>query len=252
MGRRNIRATLAYDGTEFSGWQIQREGRTVQGVLEEALGRMHQHAVRVRAAGRTDAGAHASGQVISFFTDLDSIPAEKFRDAVNSYLPADVRLLASREVEPGFNARKAARARVYAYYLYVGGEGLPHYRHYCWRIRQKPSLVTLNRMAAQLVGEHDFSTFAAAGSAERSHVRRVYAAGFHPEGPFIVFRIAANSFLWKMVRSIVGTFIELEQGGQKEDRVRQILLARDRSLAGSTAPARGLFLERVLYDGDSL
>ncbi len=251
MGRRNIRATLAYDGVGFSGWQIQREGRTVQGVLEAALERMHGHAVRVRAAGRTDAGVHATGQVINFHSDLDSIPAEKFRDAVNSYLPPDIRMLASREVEPEFSARRAARLRVYAYYLLPAEVGLPQHRHYCWKIRQRPSVEKLNRLAAQLVGEHDFSTFAAAGSAERSPVRRVHAAGFHPEGLFLVFRIAANSFLWKMVRSIVGTIIELELNGEGEEKMRQVLQARDRSFAGATAPARGLFLERVLYDGDT-
>jgi tRNA pseudouridine38-40 synthase len=252
LARRNIRATLAYDGTDFWGWQIQASGRTVQGVLEAALERMHRHPVRVRAAGRTDAGVHAAGQVISFFTDLDSIPAEKYRDALNSYLPPDIRVISSREAGPDFHARRSARVRVYGYYLYVAEVGLPQYRRYCWRIRQRPSLEVFNRMAARLVGEHDFSTFAAAGSAESCHVRQVYTACFYLQGPFIVFRIAANSFLWKMVRSIVGTIVELEQGEEGEERLGRILQARDRSLAGNTAPARGLFLERVLYDGETL
>lgn len=252
MAERNIRITLAYDGTDFQGWQIQRSGRTVQGVLEEALQRMHRHPVRVRAAGRTDSGVHACGQVVNFFSDLDSIPGAKFRDALNSYLPPDIRVMTGGEVEEGFHARRSARARWYGYYLYVAEVGLPQYRRYCWKVSRRPNVETLNRMAGCLVGEHDFTTFTAAGCQERSFVRNVQAASFHPEGPFLVFRIGAGSFLWKMVRSIVGTLVEVEGAGGGEERIRQILEARDRSQAGSTAPARGLFLERVLYDGDTI
>jgi tRNA pseudouridine38-40 synthase len=249
---RNIRLTLAYDGTEFAGWQVQKDQRTVQGSIEQALERMHGHPVRVLGAGRTDSGVHAIGQVANFHTDLDSIAAGRWHLALNSYLPPDVRVLDSREAPPEFHAKGSARLRVYAYHLLAGEVGPPHLRRHCWKILRRPEVSALNRLAAVFVGEHDFTTFAAAGDSGRSKVRRVVSSCFHPEGPFLVYRIAATSFVWKMVRSLLGTMLEYEAEGRPPAELAQALEARDRSLAGSSAPARGLFLERVVYDGEEL
>jgi tRNA pseudouridine38-40 synthase len=247
-GGRNIKITVAYDGSDFFGWQVQKTGRTVQGVIEASLERMHGHPLRIQGAGRTDSGVHATGQVANFFSDLDSIPADRFREALNAYLPPDIRIMHSAEVEPEFNAKNSARMRIYGYNLYDAVVGYPHLRRYCWKIRYRPNIGNLNRMAACLVGEKDFTTFAAAGDASKSKIRKVHSAHFFPSGPFLVFRVAASSFLWKMVRSFTGTILELDQNGQGAQSMREILEARDRSRAGSTAPARGLFLERILYD----
>jgi tRNA pseudouridine38-40 synthase len=247
---RNIRLTLAYDGSEFCGWQVQANSRTVQGVIEEGLARMHGHPVRIRGAGRTDTGVHATGQVANFLTDLDSIEGPRWCLALNSYLPRDVRALDSREVEPDFNAKDSARLRAYAYYLFTPPIGPPHIRRYCWKIGRRPELAVLNRLAAVFLGGHDFTTFAAAGDPGKSRERRVLSACFHPEGPFLVFRIAATSFVWKMVRSILGTMLEYEKDGRTAADLAAALEARDRRLAGPSAPARGLFLERVVYDDD--
>lgn len=247
---RNIRLTLAYDGTEFSGWQVQKNARTVQGDIEEALQRMHDHPVRIQGAGRTDAGVHASGQVGNFHTDLDSIATERWHIALNSYLPPDVRALSGREVDSAFNAKNDARQRVYRYYLYTGTVGPPHLRLYCWKIRHRPDLRRLNALAAVFLGEHDFTTFAAAGDVSKSKVRRVDSAGFFPDGAFLCFKAAASSFVWRMVRSLLGTILEYEQKGISPSELAQALAAKDRSRAGMSAPARGLFLERVVYDGD--
>jgi tRNA pseudouridine38-40 synthase len=249
---RNIRLTLAYDGSEFWGWQVQASGRTVQGVIEEALARMHGHPVRIQGAGRTDTGVHAIGQVANFHTDLDSIEGARWCLALNSYLPHDVRALASREAEPEFNAKDCARLRAYAYYLYAAPIGPPHLRRYCWKIVRRPDVAALNRLAAVLLGDHDFTTFAAAGDPGKSKVRRVVSACFHPEGPFLVFRIAATSFVWKMVRSLLGTMLEYEKEGRAPADFAAALEARDRQRAGTSAPARGLFLEHVVYDGDPI
>jgi tRNA pseudouridine38-40 synthase len=249
MGRRNIKLVLAYDGTDFAGWQIQRTGRTVQGTLSEALERVHGGAVVVRAAGRTDAGVHATGQVANFFTELDSVPAEKYREAINSHLPADVRILDSEEVREGFHARRSARCRIYQYYLYHTAVGFPHFRRYCQRISEPGSLETLNRMASCIVGEHDFTTFAAAGDANRSKIRRIHVSCFYPRGSFLIYRIVADSFLWKMVRSLVGTMLDISSKDGGEHEMAAALEAGDRGFAGTTAPARGLFLEGVVYDG---
>jgi tRNA pseudouridine38-40 synthase len=247
---RNIRITLAYDGTDYSGWQLQKNARSVQGVIEETLQRMHGHPVRIQGAGRTDAGVHASGQVANFYTDLDSIPGPTWAVAVNSYLPPDIRVLDSREMDFPFNAKSSALLRSYAYFLVAGPVILPHQRRYAWRIRTRPDVAALNRLAAVFLGEHDFSTFAAAGDSSRSKIRRVHAACFHPQGAMLVYRMSASSFVWKMVRSTLGTVLEYERKGLPPAALAEALAAGQRSLAGTSAPACGLFLERVTYDDD--
>lgn len=248
MGQRNIRLTLAYDGTSFQGWQVQANGRTVQGMLLSALERMHRHPVQVHAAGRTDSGVHAVGQVANFVTDIESIPAERVALALNSLLPQDVRVVESFEVPTGFHARFDARRRTYRYYLLTAPVGMPHQRLYSFRLLDQPDVARLNRLASRLVGEHDFTTFCAPSESSPSKVREVYAASFHVEGMHTVFTICANGFLWRMVRSIVGTLIELCARGDSEEEIDRLIRSRDRSLAGTTAPPQGLFLYRVEYD----
>lgn len=218
--------------------------------MQEALSRMHGHPVRIVGAGRTDSGAHAVGQVANFHTELSSIPAERFRDAINSLLPRDLRVLSSEEEDPRFHARRSARLRVYRYYILSAPVCPPHLRNYCHWTRRRLDIMKLNGMASLLEGEHDFSSFSARGDTNKSKVRRVLASVFHAEGSFLVYTIAASSFLWKMVRTVMGTFLMLEEAGQGETELRRILDARSRFEAGETAPARGLFLERVVYDED--
>jgi len=248
VAERNIRLTLAYDGTDFLGWQLQKKGRTIQGVMQDGLERMHDHPVHVLAAGRTDSGVHATGQVANFRTDIDSIPGSRFRDAVNSYLPRDVRVISSEEVGNGFHARRSARLRVYRYYTVCGAVLLPHLRNFRHWIRRSPDLARLNGLAAVLVGEHDFTCFSAEGDANLSKVRRVDVSAFHRDGDTLVYTIAASSFLWKMVRTIMGTLFMLEEQGLGARELRLVMDAGSRSNAGGTAPAKGLFLERVVYD----
>jgi tRNA pseudouridine38-40 synthase len=249
MTRRNIKLTLAYDGTDFAGWQIQRSERTVQGTLQSALKRMHKHEVKVTAAGRTDAGVHAIGQVANFFTDLN-IPEEKLTDAINSYLPFDVRVLVSRMVSSRFSSRRSARLRIYRYRINNTSVELPHLRRYSLQVRQSLDTTLLNRLAAVLVGEHDFTAFAAAGDTNTSKVRRLYSSCFYPQGSFIVYKIAADSFLWKMVRSIIGTILEVVARGGDEREMVEILESKDRNRVGQTAPARGLFLDQVVFEDE--
>jgi tRNA pseudouridine38-40 synthase len=243
---RKILLDIAYDGTDFNGWQVQSAGRTVQGELEAALESIHGHRVVLHAAGRTDSGVHARGQRASFESDHQTIPAEKFREAMNTQLPLDVRVMRSREVSPEFHARFDAVSREYRYYLMHAEIIPPHLKNYCVRLKARPDIARWNRMAAALCGEHDFTTFASPSQSVDHHVRRVFSASFYPEGELVVFRIVANGFLWKMVRSIVGTITGMDP--PDVDRFREILHARDRSLAGTTAPARGLFLHRIRYE----
>jgi tRNA pseudouridine38-40 synthase len=252
MSRRNIRITVAYDGTNFWGWQIQKTGRTVQGVLEQALQRIHGHEVRVNAAGRTDSGVHATAQVVNFYSDLDSIPEQQFKDALNSYLPHDVRVLKSINANADFHARFSALSRLYRYYIYLAPVGLPHIRRYCWRVTVKPDIQRVNSLAAAIIGEHDFSSFCATGDTSKSRIKKVFTSCFYWKGLFLVYEIIATSFLRKMVRNIVGTLIEFEKNEQSKEALIELVEKKDRNMAGQTAPARGLFLEKVDYPGNVL
>lgn len=275
---------LAYDGTDFSGYQVQhgrrREGaqhpglqkhtqhpdpqedthrsspqehRTVQGVVEDALAAIHRSPVPTVCAGRTDAGVHAVGQYLSFETDHQGIPPNQFAAALNSHLPRDVRATGSWEREPPFHARYDALRRHYRYYLYISPWDLPHRRRYAWRLPAAPSLDALNEDVRHVLGTHDFTTFAARRGGEGTMVRTVDTACFvvGSQEETLEFHISANGFLWRMVRSIVGTCIARERARQRGNHpgppVDALVAARDRSLCGPTAPAAGLFLHEVDY-----
>jgi len=247
MSTRNIKLTLAYDGTDFCGFQSQAQERTIQNVLEDSLAQLHKHSVRITAASRTDSGAHATGQVVNFFSDHKSIPPSKFKDALNASLPPDIRVINSQCVADSFHARFHAQQRLYYYYLYISPVGLPHYRKYSWRIIKKLNIENLNAMASVLTGTHNFSSFACARDPNKSKERDVYSCCFLARGDFLVFKIAANSFLWKMVRNIIGTILEFELKGKGKEDFTEVLKAKDRKAGGQTAPAHGLFLERIKY-----
>jgi tRNA pseudouridine38-40 synthase len=239
---------VSYDGTDFCGWQIQNGERTVQAELEKGVSAVVGAPVSVTGSGRTDSGVHATGQMVHFDTENLSVPAEKFREAVNTRLPRDIRILKSAETAPDFHSRYHARARIYRYYL-LSGESLPAYwDRYCWLVREPLSLPELNRLAAPLTGVHDYTTFSAAGDQSKSKIREVFSARFLTEGPFTVFEIKGNAFLWRMVRSLVGTLIEYRRQGLTPADIKRALDSMDRDAAGSTAPARGLFLHRVIYE----
>ncbi len=248
---------LAYDGTDFAGYQIQRgqNVRTVQGVIEKALASLHGAPVATACAGRTDTGVHALGQYVSFDWDHPRIPEQQFAAALNSRLPPDVRATNARFTADGFHARYSACQRHYRYYLYTSQWDLPHRRRYAWRLPDVPELSRMNAEAAQLVGTHDFSTFAARRRGEDSMTRTVTAAAFYADNDeqTLEFRISADGFLWRMVRSIVGTLVGRERDrrrGRKSTSamsITEMLERRDRSLCGTLAPPRGLFLYDVEY-----
>ncbi len=248
MSRRTIRLDLSYDGTDFSGWQRQQDARSVQEVLEAALAKMHGHPVAVTGAGRTDAGVHAARQVVHFRTDIASIPAERFRPALDRLLPRDVRVLSAVEADPDFHARYDARSRSYRYFIDTQAYCPPWRARYAWHLRRVPDPGRLQAMARALRGELDFTTYSSAKDPAENRSRYVHRASWRAEGDgILVFEVEANAFLWRMVRSLVGSMIELEASGGGGDEFRAALESRDRSRAGATAPARGLFLWNVDY-----
>lgn len=252
---KNIHLTISYDGTHFCGWQRQDKAaagkpvRTVQGELEKALKKLAKEPVQLVGSGRTDSGVHAYGQAANFYSPIASMPAESYIPALNSILPKDIRVRAARLAEPDFHSRFSAISRTYRYFLYPETTPPAHLMPYVWPLRRRPHLKTLNQMAACLQGELDCTTFAAAGDASPSKFRYLESAVFYPEGQQLVFEISANAFLWKMVRSIVGSLIHYEAQGKDAAFFREIVEKKDRSLAGPTAPPQGLFLWNVSFSG---
>lgn len=247
---RHLKVTLSYDGTDFLGWQKQASGRTIQGVLEEKIQRMHQTEIQIQASGRTDTGVHAHGQVISFWSHLDSIPLYKFGRAMNGFLPRDISVQRVELVVDDFHPRYDARKRVYKYYIDCRALPSAIEDRYAWRIGWFPNLRRLNAFAAGIIGTHDFSTFSAANDQVPNRVRTVYSSSFHMEGHYLVYEISGASFLWRMVRSITGSILQYERQGIRPEAIREFLKAGSREFAGPTAPARGLFLHRVEFKQD--
>ncbi|MFO7849509.1 MAG: tRNA pseudouridine(38-40) synthase TruA [Spirochaetia bacterium] len=245
---RRIALLVAYDGSDFAGWQVQNNERTVQRELERGVSKVCDKEIRVTASGRTDSGVHASGQICHLDVEGTGPPGDKFFLALNRHLPGDVRVLKSGRVEDTFHARYNARRREYRYYIQRGRAASPFQRPYSYLRSSVASLERLNRYASVLVGTHDFSSFAAEKDENENKVRTVLSSAFYTEGPYTVFRIVGISFLWKMVRTIVGTILELSERDAEPEEIRRILYDKRRKSAGATAPARGLFLHRVEYD----
>jgi tRNA pseudouridine38-40 synthase len=246
--RRNIRLTLAYDGTRYHGWQRQKNALSLQEVIEQALARITGEPVRLIASGRTDAGVHAQGQVANFHTHSPA-PLRAFVQGLNSLLPGDIAVLRAEEVPLDFHARYDARWKTYEYCLVNRPVRSPLHRLYTWWISQPLDVAALEAAARVLPGEHDFSTFRAAGSRPGPAGRRVRKAAWQAgEEGRLSFRITANGFLRGMVRSLVGTMVEIGKGKYSPAYLKEALEKRDRSLAGPTAPPQGLFLVQVEYD----
>ncbi len=238
---------IEYDGTAFSGWQVQNGVPTVQGAIEKVLLRLTRKKLRVAASGRTDAGVHALGQVAAFTVNT-SLSVQQLFSALNSLLPADIVIRALEVVPDSFHPRYDAISKIYRYRIL--NRSLPDAigRHYAWHLRRPLDTEAMQRAADHLVGLHDFTSFEGAGSPRKSSVRQVMKAALsRKKSGFLVFDIEANGFLRFMVRNIVGTLVEVGLSKWSPENVKQILAAKDRTLAGPTAPPQGLFLVQVKY-----
>ena len=249
-GGRTVKLRLAYDGTDFHGWQRQNGLRSVQGCIEAALEKMHGHPVQLAGAGRTDSGVHAAGQAASFRSDIKNIETARFAPALNSLLPQDIRILEASPASESFHARFDAKSRTYRYHFVCGRPALVQESRYVLQVRRRPCVQTLNAYCREILGERDFSVFAAAGDSSKSASRYVSRALFFQDADTLVFEICANAFLWKMVRSITGTFLHCEEKQIPPQALREIIASGKRSLCGPTLPPRGLFLWKVDYYRD--
>ena len=243
----SYRITIAYDGTDFVGWQRQASGTSIQGLIEDALFPFEDRPVTVTGAGRTDAGAHAQGQVAAFALERGSDPATLVR-AINARLPAAVRVLDAVESPQTFHPRFDAASKTYRYTIWTGAVVSPFTHRYVWHYPGPLDLDAMNTAAAVLVGEHDYASFEATGGDVESTVRVMHesvVAGERNES--VIYTVSGNGFLRHMVRAVVGTLVEIGRKRRPLEWMREVLDARDRSQAGPTAPSSGLCLMRVTY-----
>ncbi len=264
---RNLKLILSYDGSDFAGWQVQPDALTLQGTLASAIGRITGEKVLPQGSGRTDAGVHALAQVATFATE-SSVPAANFVKALNDILPASMRVIEAEEVAADFHARKSARAKTYRFRIYREAICPPFLTRYVWHYPYPLDEAAIILAAALVEGEHDFTSFAAVDpergaevpalwdrdkekvqeyGGQPSNIRRIFSSGWERQGSEFVYTVRGSGFLHHMVRNLVGTFILVGKGTLQVEEVTRILEVRNRSAAGATAPARGLFLVGVEY-----
>jgi len=244
---RTIKLVIEYEGTHYLGWQVQPNGQTIQGVIQDCLKRLTGEPLQLIGSGRTDAGVHALGQVAHFKTE-SRMDANTFQRALNSLLPKDIVIRRAEEVEAEFHARRSAKSKVYEYRILNRTTPPAIDRQYIWYIPQKLNLDEMKKATHSLVGEHDFSAFRSVGSSARSSVRNILQADWkRGKGGLLRFEIEATGFLKQMVRAIVGTLVEVGRGKISVQDFKRILDSKDRKEAGPTAPAHGLFLNEVKY-----
>jgi tRNA pseudouridine38-40 synthase len=243
---RNIKLTIEYDGTAYHGWQIQANGITIQQTIEEALVRIIGEERNVLGSGRTDAGVHAIAQVASFGME-NQIECGRLLTGLNALLPEDIAISDCREMPPGFDAQRSSLEKTYQYRIFNRNSRSALERNRSWHLGYKFDLSLMKYALAVLEGEHDFASFRAANSCAKTTVRCISSIELQRQGDFLNFEVTANGFLMFMVRNIVGTMVEIGRGRFAPDSMQEILDACDRTVAGPTAPARGLYLKKVNY-----
>jgi tRNA pseudouridine38-40 synthase len=259
---------VAYDGTPYNGWQIQPGLPTIQGTLANALHHITGESVLPQGSGRTDTGVHALGQVASVSL-ASPIPVSNLQRALNHILPTSIRVVSIQEVSPDFHARHSARRKTYEYRIATQSICPPTLAPFVWNCTWPLDLVAMQQGAADIIGTHDFTSFAASDpdlanrnaseedddtsppTPAKTATRSIFASTWHREGEILLYRVTGSGFLHHMVRNLVGTFVDVGRGRTASDALPNIIAARTRSAAGSTAPPQGLFLVEVDYDSPS-
>ena len=254
---RNIRLTIQYDGTDYSGWQVQQNGTTIQELLENAVNTATSEDIRITGAGRTDAGVHAFDQVAVFKTS-SKLENQVMRNALNAHLPLDIRVTNITEVPDDFHPRYNAKNKTYSYLISRTGPYSIFLRRYSWQMVRQLDHASMKKAAGYLLGKNDFSSFQASGCSAKHPVREIIQIdidelksigfmGFTLDAPMMKISIKANAFLRHMARNIVGTLVEVGKGRLQPDYMIELLEFKNRDKAGPTAPSCGLFLEKISY-----
>lgn len=242
----NIKLTVEYDGTHYHGWQVQPTGETVQAVLEKAVSTVLGRPTHVIGSGRTDAGVHALGQVANFLSDTELEP-HRVQRALNALTPDDVTIKTVEIVPDSFHARRDGRSRIYEYRILNRPSPSPFLLKFAWHVHDPLNIALMREAITCLEGEHDFSSFRAAGCDAAHSVRTIYRASLSPMDELIVFTVEATAFLRHMMRNLIGTLVEVGRQQRTPQSFAEVLQSRDRTKAGIKAPARGLFLMEVKY-----
>ena len=246
---------IAYDGTDYAGWQRQKNAISVQEVLENAILTALGEDVRVTASGRTDAGVHAAGQICHFDSEKITVPPERLPDCLNRYLPPNVRLIDGWGADENFDSNRSAKRKTYCYSFYVSAREMPLKERYAVRIDDAPSLAILQEMAKLLEGEHDYKAFCASGSSVKTTVRTVYEVRVEESQSFgsrdLRIYVTGNGFLYNMVRTMTGELLDLATGRRTKESLLEAYQTGNRNLLGKTMPAKGLCLHRVEYAIDN-
>jgi len=243
---RNLKLTIAYDGTEFHGWQVQPQLRTIQGELQAALGKLFNHDVNITGSGRTDAGVHAHGQVANVET-IRTMDTDAVLRGANALLPGEIRILSVEEVSLEFHARHSALSKTYEYHLWRDPIVSPFHCRYMYAFRYPLDEDAIDRGTREFLGKHDFTSFCATATEVQDRIRTIFDAGWERSEKIWIFRIRGDGFLQYMVRTIAGTLLQIGQGRLPPDEIPGIFEARDRRLAGPSLPPHGLHLIQVEY-----
>jgi tRNA pseudouridine38-40 synthase len=244
---RNIKLTIEYEGTNYAGWQRQKNAVTVQQKLEESIKKLTGEAIETIGSSRTDAGVHARGFAANFFTN-STIPASSFREAINSKLPNDIVILKSDEAEKDFHARYSSIGKQYSYTILNRAQPSALDRNYVYHYKRPLDFESMKEGCSFFLGKHDFSAFKSTGSSVKTSIRNVHKAWIEKNGDKLVFYVEADGFLYNMVRIMAGTLIDVGIGKIFPEDISEIINSKDRKVAGNTAPARGLCLEFVYYN----
>ena len=243
---RNIKLTIEYDGTSYGGWQKQKNNRTIQQCIEEAIKLLTGEEVELIGSSRTDAGVHAKGMVANFITN-SKIPSDKFREAINTKLPDDIGIIKSEDVDKNFHSRYDSKGKTYCYTLVNRYEKVCLGRSYVYQVRDELNYNLMKDAAKYFLGKHDFKAFKTNGSSVKTSVRTISGLELELKGDVLKIFISADGFLYNMVRIIVGTLIEVGKGKIKPEDIESIIRNGDRSKAGPCVPPNGLVLEKVFY-----
>ncbi len=244
---RKLMLTVQYDGADYAGFQIQANAKTIQGELQQALAQVLGHPVKIRGASRTDAGVHALGQIVTF-ESASPIPVGNLVRAADEHLPVAISVVDACEVELAFDPCYDAKRKLYCYQILNRQTGSPFVERYAWHITDPLDVEAMGQAAQALVGRHDFSAFCASGSSAVDMVRVLYRFQVCRDDDMVRMYVEGNGFLYKMVRIIGGTLVEVGRGRQRPETVSQMLASQDRGQAGPTAPGCGLWLVRVTYE----
>jgi tRNA pseudouridine38-40 synthase len=245
-----LKLTIAYDGTAYAGWQLQKTGLTVQQRIEEAVAKIFPNATRLHSSSRTDTGVHALGMVaqVEIPDGEFKMSASKAALAINAHLPQDIRIMAASRCSAKFDARFSAKGKQYRYFVWTGPAMNPLLRHSAWHVAKKLDIAAMRAAAKFFIGRHDFKSLAGTRDYEMSStVRTLTRCDIKRNGPLLTFMIEGDGFLYKMCRGIVGTLVQVGQGKIPAHAIKQILDKKDRRAAGMTAPAHGLVLWKVFY-----